>query len=524
MELETRQPRTARWTHLVVILAVCAGVRIWLVADAEIIARDGTIYVQMARDWSQSGWDGIKGQTYHPGYPVSVSWMYAAMNALFQVDGRAGWEFSGQLVSLISNLLTVAGVWCFAGMVFNWRVAFVTALLFGLGRKFAALGADVLSDSLALCFQIWAAVLAVKVSALLDSRSRKAVLSAGLIGLLGGAAYLVRVEGLVIVVVSGLLWLRVRRNWTLRAASIVVMLLVCLACMSPYMLAVGGLTAKKSFSDFVIIPSYDLSVVASITGGATSSSAVLKFVGQLSEAMNPVLFFAAVIWLVDAVVRRPRRSPKSATPGAPRYAGVFIMVGTVGLLAPALIGQYYKHGFMSHRYLMFPAILISPWAGAGVLLVARYIGIFIPKAVKLQPLLIEGCVIAVFAVCILGNTVKKPLHSGKGYLRQAGLDLAKIAGDQEKVFFDSGWILHYAQRRGVLLDSDRRSFTEIVQQVSAHAASSKCYLVLSEAALADGFAEITSTRPALRIELIKRVVQQGKSDRSHSVWIYAVGP
>lgn len=494
--------------------------------NAEVIARDGTVYIQMAQDWSQNGWDGIKGQTYHPGYPVTISWVQGVLNAFFHLDTQAGWELFGLLVSLISNLLAIAGIWCFAGMIFNWRVAFITALLFGISRKFAAIGADVLSDSQAICFQIWAVVLAVKVFDLLKGKSKKVFLLAGLVGLFGGLAYLVRIEALVVVVLSGLLWLTVRKNWTLKVASMAVMLLVCIACMSPYMLAVDGLTTKKGLADFVIIPGRDLPAFFGLARVSIDTPVVFKFVGQLSEALNPVLLFPAVIWLIGIVIYQLRKNRKPVKPEMPKFAGVFMMAGAIVLLAPALIGQYYKHGFMSHRYFMFPAALISPLAGAGVLLLARYAGFLGSKIVKLKPPLIEGFIVAVFAIGILGNTVKKPLHAGKGYLRKAGQDVARSAGKKDKVFSDSRLVLYYAKRRGILLDSQRLSPAEIVQQVSANSASSKSYLVLTEATLGNSLSEIDSVGKGqkLKIELVNRVEQQGKKKKSDTVRIYRVGP
>ena len=63
-------PRPAwprRLTALVLVLAVAAGIRLWLIAHTEVIARDGTILVQMARHWSDQGMAGLQNYTYHPG-------------------------------------------------------------------------------------------------------------------------------------------------------------------------------------------------------------------------------------------------------------------------------------------------------------------------------------------------------------------------------------------------------------------------------------------------------------------------
>jgi len=521
MELETRQSGDRCWMHLAIILTICAGVRIWLITNAEMISRDGTVYIRMAQDWSDSGWEGVKAQTYHPGYPVAISWSRSVLNTCLNVDDRFGWELSGQLVSLLSSLLGIAGLWCFAGMVFNWRIAFVSALLFGVSRKFAALGADVLSDSLALCFQIWAIVLAIRVREILKGRAGNAFLPAALIGLLAAAAYLVRLEGLIVVGIAGLLWLTVKDCRTKTAGVIAVMLLVCLGCMTPYMLAIGGLTAKKSISDFVMVTSSNGPMIASLPARTIDSRVVFKFIGQLSEALNPVLFFMVVILLVDFVARK-MRIVKLSGAQTPRFAGTFIMLAAICLLAPAVILQYYKHGFMSHRYFMFPAILMAPWAGAGALLVAQRAGSLASRFVKLKPFVVEVLIVSIAVLGVLGNTVKRPLHSGKGHMRQAGRETAQIAGPRDKVFSNSRWVLHYAQRRGGLLDLQRHSVARITQAISTNQAAGTCYLVLSEKTPGKWASGLGSTGSTLTLELVKRIKQTGNPKKQHFVTIYRV--
>lgn len=77
--LQTRQPLSAeppgtfqargglQAVQFLAVLAVCVGLRIWLIAHTDVIANDGITYVDIARGWSDHPVEAIQNNKYHVG-------------------------------------------------------------------------------------------------------------------------------------------------------------------------------------------------------------------------------------------------------------------------------------------------------------------------------------------------------------------------------------------------------------------------------------------------------------------------
>ena len=529
------RPSASRWrlaAALALVLAVSAGVRLWLIAHTEVIARDGTIFVLMARGWSDEGMVGFRGYTFHPGYPVAIAGVHRMLAGVTGRTDLASWDLSGQIVSLLLGLAATAGVWYFAGKVFNWQVAWMAALLFGVGRGWASLGSDALSDAPAIAFEIWSIVLALAAMDQLARGSPRMILPAAAAGVLAGVGYLVRPEALLVTVPAAALWvacrIRTRKNWSLTFGGIGAMAAGALACAAPYMIAIGGLTRKKSLEDFVTLParlgdpSRPLAVpwpdaVASPAAGGTMMLAdaaglpwayaegLGKMAVNLFAAMHPVVAALAVVWLVTWIGDRALRLKALREVALrPRAAGVFLMVGCLAVLGPFLIGQYAKHGFMSHRYLMLPAALLSSLAGAGVWVLAVHAA----KAFSRQPsqkpplqgeplarqarrgltaaaarprktwFLAAGLTVAVTAGLVVHSL--RPLHEGKLTFRLAGQTLGSMLRPGDFVLSDDSWVLHYSGAEGRLMDPAVVQPEVLARLVRDAPATGSIYLVLNE--------------------------------------------
>ena len=435
------------------MLLVCAGLRVWLIRHTEVIAKDGLVYIEMARAWPVDPLAVARDYSYHIGYPVSMVGCRRAVMALGGPSGLSGWELSGQIVSLLAGLAAMIAVWLLAGMVFDWRTAWVTALVFGVGRKWVALGADVLSDALAVCLQMWALVLAVATVGWLRRRSKWALVLAAGVGLCSGAGYLVRPEALLVPVLAAVLWLafqlRTRASWRLTLVCLVVALLTTVACAAPYVAAIGGLTRKKNLIDILVLH------VAGGSGPARAGVALLpltatcKFLSQLVEAMHPAVAILAGLWLAAWIgMRVLRLRLPLAGSASPRWPGAVVMVAAAAILAPLWINFHTKVGYLSHRHAMFLAAVLSPLAGAGALILAECVRA-LAKAVglRLAAGAVIGLVVGGTAVGLIVHSLR-PLHAGKGYLREAGKYVGSISGPDDFLLTDSARVIYYAQVKG----------------------------------------------------------------------------
>ena len=299
-----------RWLGLLLVLCVCLALRAWVVDHTDVIARDGTVYITMARQWTTAPSEVIRNYDYHVGYPVALLEVHRLLAPLGLGEDLRSWELAGQLVSLIAAAAATVALWLLTGMTWGWRVAWVTALVFSLGRKWVDLGADVLSDSLAVAFEMWAIVLALAALDRLEKRSPWALPLAAATGLIAGLGYLVRPEALLPLGLAAAAWLacrfRGRSTWRLTGGAVVLAVAAALFCVLPYALAIGGLTKKKHLSDFVQGLAAPALPLAQIGGGDSVLAPVQALVAYLAEAMHPILFLlgAPVVGRMDRPAHR----------------------------------------------------------------------------------------------------------------------------------------------------------------------------------------------------------------------------
>lgn len=469
-----------RLAALAAALAVCALVRVWLIAHTEVIARDGTIYVRMARLWPTSPGRAAREFDYPVGYPAAVAGVHAVLMAFGAADGIEGWDLAGQIVSLAASVAATAAVWAFAGAAFGWRAAWVTGLLFGLTRRWAELGADVLSDALALGLQLWAAVLALGALDLLRRGRAWAVALAAGVGLAAGLGYLVRPESLFIAAAAVALWtvfgLRGTRRWGLSLAASGAAVAATAACVLPYAIAIGGLTKKKALGDLVAAPGPAAPFLSAAGGMVPGLASTLReLAGELADAMHPALALLALAWTIAWFVAR--RRPTGSAVSGPAPAAAFLAAAVA--IATALIGAalYRSAGYLSHRHVMFAAALLSPVAGAGLLALlngatARLAG---RGGARLGPVL---AAVAVGGVALgLALHTLRPLHPGKAYYRRAAERAARLAGPRGYVATDSPWVLHYAQVPGECLPAKALAAADALARIERSGAT---HLALSE--------------------------------------------
>ena len=450
-------PRAGRRRALVAlaaVLAVCAGVRIWLIRHTEVIAGDGTTYVRMARQWGRDPAGVVNRYDYAPGYPAAMAAVHDALDAMGLARGVRGWELSGQIVSLIASLAAMAAVWCFAALAFNWRVAWISALLFGVGRKWAGLGADVLSDALAVCFQMWALVLAMAVAHHLRNKSRWALVAAAGVGICVGAGYLVRPESLIVVFLAIVLWLircfRERLSRALTFGAVAFAAVTAAACSAPYMIAIGGLSKKKTLAELVLRPSSGGSGFAG--GGMLASvvadhSSVVEFVAEMFEAMHPAVGIVACLYLVVWACRRfGRLKPSAQAVPLPRRDCAFMALGVTAIFALMLIGLHTNVGYLSERHATFPAACLAPFAGAGMVVMVEGIALLakllrLPASRRLVSVVLAGGM----GAAMLGLHTLRPLHESKVHFRRAAEFARQQAGGRGLVLADHAWLVHYCR-------------------------------------------------------------------------------
>ena len=466
---------------LAAALAACFGVRVWLVGHAETITKDGVGYVAMARRWSVDPADAVRIGGLQPGYSAAISFMRAVVVRCGGPTDITGWDLAGQVTSLVAAVAAMAAVWLFASSLMDRRIALVAVLLFGFARKWSVAGADVIAESLAVCLQMWAMVAALWVLRLLRSGRAAALLAAAATGALCAGAYYVRTEAAHVAVVIAVCWLvcGLRGRKLSRALGATVVLLAAAgACVAPYMLYVGAPTNDEVFAQFSAQPAVAEApgdVAAPPDGEAPDRAAgepsagqaedepapeappplgrlyagLDRFVGQLFEAMHPVLGFAMCTWLVTWLGAKVMRSRLlSAIAGKPHLPAGLLLIGSLAIMGSVTTWHFLRSGYLSHRYLLINAAMLSPLAAAGVMVVVHWICVLGRKLrLPVFPRAAMCVVVGIVAAALLLHTLQ-PVHEGKAYIKQAGLDVAQHAREGDFLITDRALILHYAQIDG----------------------------------------------------------------------------
>ena len=471
MPLDATEPsrRPAVWAVLA-MLALGAGLRCWIAWNSEIISLDGTYYIHVAKALQHDPLSAARQSRTHPGYPAAICAVHGLLTGLGAGDGVGTWELSGRAVSILAGTAATAAVACLAWLVFGPAVACCAALLASVARKWAIDGAEVVSDPLALCFQLWAAVLAIVVMDRLAGRRGRALPAAAAVGLCGGMGFLVRPEAALVPLLAGAWWLAQSLRGRLklaRAALCVAAMLAALGiCVASFWVAVGRLTSKTDVME-TFIGALSGGQDAAGGGGRLATAAVAPLdpgvVGSVTavvrsffEAQHPVAAFLTCGYLAAAAIAAVgARRFGEMLPRPRRDAGLYL--GAMSLVFLIVGGAYYNQRLtISHRYLLLPALLLTPLAGAAIVLGGRLAAAVIrpARAASLQ-VAATAILAAAAALPIFLHTALTLPHEGKMAYRQAGQFVRQWAGQYDVLLCDSSWIVHYADMPGHVMHPPR---------------------------------------------------------------------
>jgi hypothetical protein len=167
----------------ILMLSICALTRLWLINHTEVISRDGPGYIAMAREFPDAPLATTRKYVRPVGYPAAIVAGHWVCSRMGWALALRRWDLGGQLVSMISATAAMTALWIFARHCFDARAAFVSTLLLSVSYKWAILGADVMSDALAVALQLWAVVFAIWTLQRLREQNNRAIGLAALAGL-----------------------------------------------------------------------------------------------------------------------------------------------------------------------------------------------------------------------------------------------------------------------------------------------------------------------------------------------------
>jgi hypothetical protein len=241
-KVETRRD----WRNLALLLLLVLPLRLWLLVNTEVAARDSIGFIRYALQFESKPWkEVVLGNHQHPGYPLAVWAVSQPVRALFGTD-PVTMRVSAQLASGLAALALLIPMYFLGKQLFSRQVGFWGALLF---QYFPVSGhhlSDGISEALFLFLvatALWRGVLAVR-----GYRPREFAWC----GLWGGLAYLTRPEGALVVLAAGLVLVGMqlvidwRKPWTAFFACGLSLSATAAAVGSIYVLTTGHLTNKPA--------------------------------------------------------------------------------------------------------------------------------------------------------------------------------------------------------------------------------------------------------------------------------------
>ncbi len=444
-----RTSRPPAWNRrillaLAAVLLGAASVRLIAVARAEVIARDGTVYMAMAREIATRGLaETTLDYQYHPGYPALV----AATARIGRLDWPDAWAHAGMGISVFLSLVTVAGVFLIGSEILPPGPALVGAALFALGGRFVEISADAISDSMMLALCVLGLLWSLRLHRALQNQRRTDVLAmAALVGISAGLAYLVRPEGLVILLpAAGLLVSagpEAPGKWRLVAGGL--LLLTAAMAVAPSAIWIGSLTGKTGPSDFVQAGAMPLAAAWPGDLAAALARVVDRGRSALGNVATVFLLITAATWLGRYVLRLKLPDKVVYLPGP---GGWWVLLGPGCVLVPLLVGLEMNqpgNGYISSRHMLIPVAALAPLAGAGVWTCIQWTFVIHrrwriphwPPGVRAIWIAIALGAAMIFAFPVL--------HENKSPARRMGRELAGKLPRRYYWLATSGWVPFYA--------------------------------------------------------------------------------
>ena len=235
---------------LLILMLLVAGLRAWQITHTEVAARDSIGFIRYAwllensDDWKSV----IKDAQQHPGFPLAIHLASKPILYFVGSDLPLAYQLSSQLVSSLFSVLLVIPLFYLALEIFNIKVAIWSVLLFEFLPAISKVLGDGLSEGMFLFFA--ASALACILIAFKNGR----VTIWFFAGLFSACAYLVRPEGMIIVVACFVVMLgnivlgkfNDSKSKMKLVTGLAGVMLGFMVLALPFMLTIGKLTTKPT--------------------------------------------------------------------------------------------------------------------------------------------------------------------------------------------------------------------------------------------------------------------------------------
>src|SRR5262245_51556743 len=119
-ETESRSITKTDWLLIGLLLLLVLPLRLWLLHNTEVTARDSIGYIRYALQFERYPWQQVlKDNHQHPGYPVLVWAASVPVRAITGETTPDNMELSAQLVNLFASLLLILPMYLLGRQFFD---------------------------------------------------------------------------------------------------------------------------------------------------------------------------------------------------------------------------------------------------------------------------------------------------------------------------------------------------------------------------------------------------------------------
>ena len=443
------------WQLIGLLFVLVLPLRLWLLHNTEVAARDSITFVQYALQFDDNDWRTVAcANQQHPGYPALVWLMSLPVRALDGPATPANMALATQLVSLAASLLLILPMYWLGRAFFDRKICFGAALLY----QYLPISAQHLSDGLSE-----PVYLLLIVSGLLHAVQavrKRSWQRAALCGFFAGLAYLTRPEGVLILAAgaAGLILLQFRNDWRCSwkqfYACGTAMTLAALLAGSPFVIATGRISNKPIYfqltgqrNPWPAAPTperADLAIGTRILFAASfpRSDSRLQNLGrsvwavavEINQGLHYVAGAFALLGLAWSLARW-RLNP-----------GSYVVAGYCSLHSVLLIALAMSANYVSDRHVMILVLFSTYFVVIGLTELPRRVlawrRIEGPGLWRSGPAWSALLGVALLALCLPKATQR--LHGNRAGNHAAGLWLSRQVQDNDIIVDEYDWSRYYS--------------------------------------------------------------------------------
>jgi len=436
--------------HIIILLAIALGIGIYLIATNVLIAKDGTLYIECARQIADNPVEAVRNMQVSPGYPFLIHLMHKVVGLLYDTESIQGWIISAQLVSLLSKVIASVALYFVGSYFVGPRLSFWGVLILSVLPDSAKFGSDALTEWPHLMFLTTGFLLL-----LLGAQYRKNWMF-GWAGIIAGLGYLVRSEGCQLILYGSawLLFNLVRPQGKMKrtkAAGALILLLAGFAVIAiPYMRSKGyvfpdqvmwKLPALLSMNNDNIGSAFNMNMCLaglSIKGIIGNETLITNMCETLMYYFAPFLLIGCYYYF----------RKQSKTLEQTFLSAAFIVVN-VGIL----LWQSSCRDFLSRRHTLALVAFTAFYTPLGFYIIARWLS---KKNSRSNPSLEAKArrwffilMVVGFCICAAKFSRTTPLRWEKQGYRDAAEWLSKNTAATAIIAVPDNRIVFYAERKGL---------------------------------------------------------------------------